>query len=96
MVNAKHTPGPWKSERGSGDYGRNITCDNGRRIIAETICSDHEANAHLIAAAPDLLEALQAIKDRLEISEELDYLLNAKWLCIDDAKQAITKAEGKN
>ena len=59
----KHTPGPWRNERGSGDYGRNITADNGRRIICETICSDHAANAALIVAAPDLLAACEAALD---------------------------------
>ena len=61
----KHTPGPWKAVRNEVHVG-------GRRICAYVtsgaslgIGPDLErsyANARLIAAAPDLLEALQMAK----------------------------------
>ena len=69
-LKGKFTPGPWRNERGSGAYGRNVTADNGRRIVCETICSDHDANARLIAAAPDLLAACEAALRVLESEPE--------------------------
>ena len=71
-MKAKHTPGPWELEEWEFDYGPTgdfsiyqsrsktprmpIACVqlpfNGKRT---------EANARLIAAAPELLEALQAV-----------------------------------
>ena len=69
MSNAQHTPGPWKIEvelgsrhdefliaKDAGDRGRGIA-------IAETRTGSgsERANARLIAAAPELLEALQRL-----------------------------------
>jgi hypothetical protein len=66
----KHTPGPWKAQPREfpegqwfleGQWEVVSTCEN-ERLIAEAaphIDSDsEEANARLIAAAPELLEAL--------------------------------------
>lgn len=91
-----HTPGPWQAQRRAGsDYGYEVVADRKRRIIAETICGEHDANAHLIAAAPELLEALKACKDFLDgvprpsgIRIHLDELS-------DTAEQVIAKAEGR-
>ena len=62
----KHTPGPW--------YRDDLLPPNGRTVIARTTGGipisattddwigyegEDEANAHLIAAAPELLEALK-------------------------------------
>ena len=62
----KHTPGPWTHE-GQGDitgiedngFGRGPVdvCS----VYLRTVEGRHEANARLIAAAPDLLEALSEI-----------------------------------
>jgi hypothetical protein len=49
----KHTPGPWYREPAKSFY---VSADNGTQIIASC---DRMANAQLIAAAPDLLAALQ-------------------------------------
>ena len=63
---SKHTEGPWKfSEAEFGDF--NICEEAG---LAVAVCvqngfrSPHEtrANTHLIAAAPDLLEALEQVR----------------------------------
>ena len=64
---AEHTPGPWHVEMGA------YVLDSARTRIAD-VCdrydgvnnnfkSSAEANAKLIAAAPDLLEALQRLVD---------------------------------
>jgi hypothetical protein len=70
MSKSKHTPGPWKAQPREfpegqwfleGQWEVVSTCEN-ERLIAEAaphIDSDsEEANARLIAAAPELLEAL--------------------------------------
>lgn len=55
---------------------------------------EEKANAHLIAAAPDLLDALKGI---YEYMEEVGYVCecngNDCLMCV--AKKAISKAEGK-
>ena len=56
MSGAKHTPGPWVfHRRAQRIYGSKI---GGEKIAQIGINPDWEANARLIAAAPDLLEAL--------------------------------------
>lgn len=73
MSEARHTKGPWDVKRarflsdGGYDYGIIATIDGTRRCIAETFeviadggrTAPAEANAHLIAAAPELYEALE-------------------------------------
>ena len=62
-MNAKHTPGPWHSStlRYKSDY--ELIYDKSDRIICqmydrfEDDFTNYEANAKLIIAAPDLLEA---------------------------------------
>lgn len=61
MTNESHTPGPWTVLDG-GERGFDIAHDDGRgRVVANTDNVDmtDECNARLIAAAPDLLDALQ-------------------------------------
>lgn len=56
----KHTPGPWTVERKvevygpSRGFGSEPICDCGEGEVVRAEC---EANANLISAAPDLLEA---------------------------------------
>lgn len=62
---AKHTPGPWKAFQGDKDIVPFVASLHGEK---DTICEvysqhngSHIANAQLIASAPALLEALQAV-----------------------------------
>lgn len=63
----KHTPGPWLCDsrvptRVTGPKDRGICSTGGYQNNtqdAEQLNAEHEANARLIAAAPELLEALQ-------------------------------------
>jgi hypothetical protein len=60
----KHTPAPWKHEElFDGDESLGITIKAGRDEIAHISSIGHQdfANAALIAAAPELLTALQAM-----------------------------------
>ena len=60
---SKYTPGPWEA-RGLSVFLPNETA------LAVATCVPHrpeaQANARLIAAAPELLEALQAVQIHLE------------------------------
>ncbi|MCF3478937.1 hypothetical protein GUV60_02540 [Stenotrophomonas maltophilia] len=65
MSHTKHTPGPWVIEKLSGGWG--VIAPNWG-YVAFHVTSDlphwnegQEANRRLIAAAPDLLEALERI-----------------------------------
>lgn len=69
MSESKHTPGPWQSEGPDffGDFNIILAGSAGehdKRAVAAVVSnlrSEEEvvANAHLIAAAPDMLEALR-------------------------------------
>jgi hypothetical protein len=77
-MNAQHTPGPWKySFEGSnpdwaivtsagGAIVANVNCETGPDAISSpaTRKMPADANAKLIAAAPDLLEACKAMLAR--------------------------------
>lgn len=57
-MNAKHTPGPWRAEEWRCHAATTVlvdddTCLTGKRVIAEC---ETEEDAHLIAAAPELLD----------------------------------------
>lgn len=58
----KHTEGPWEiSQNANGDY--DICTTGGGDMLADLSgCSNAQANAQLIAAAPELLAALQALR----------------------------------
>lgn len=90
----KHTPGPWIA----GSTGRNIWGDDNRVLVATVdIPSPHiktfeeqEANARLIASAPDLFEACKhALGLLATYAKEETGTLN-------ELKQAIAKAEATN
>ena len=69
----KHTPGPWKHVRatnnGSGGY---IDSDDVQicEIAWQHDTAIDKANARLIAAAPDLLEALISVEEYVSSTEK--------------------------
>ena len=108
--NQTHTPGPWLMRRKSyeGPEGGEIYChiyeiladDEGRRIIiAEVTGGDltpAPADAKLIAAAPDLLEAS---KKTLRKLYKLEEQLPSRGLCSKTIKlleNAIQKATAES
>lgn len=66
----KGTPGPWLATYDSGPSNWIIdVIDDEEQLVAHVIPDDEiesEANARLIAAAPELLEALQKTNDLLK------------------------------
>lgn len=86
MSKTKHTPGPW------GASGTVVRADNGQgAVIAELgkVRDVNLANAALIAAAPELLRALE---DLLAVHETKRNLAHDVW---EAARAAIAKAEGQ-
>jgi hypothetical protein len=58
----KHTPGPWVATQDPSAVNTEDWCIGAQgQIDMIAVCS--EANARLIAAAPDLLEALQNLEN---------------------------------
>lgn len=100
MPDNKHTPGPWKfTEVLNNPLYSNLVCytewspDRKSSVVAPTrTAGSHEANARLIAAAPDLLEALELLH---RICLQTPALANPDDReVIDQAWAAIAKARG--
>ena len=103
---ATHTPGPWEMGRHAtpescpqfGVYAEN---GNGRDLAhvvsaGTTRHAETEANARLIAAAPDLLEALQKLTDVLaDVYSSEAQAKRALCSASKTARTAIAKAEGR-
>jgi hypothetical protein len=88
-MTTKHTPGPWASRNGriyQADR-ENLTIAN----IARAFDGDYsEANARLIAAAPDLLSVLKELQASAAYWSEYDVPLGI----VERINAAVTKAEG--
>lgn len=74
MAAAKHTPAPWRLEFSSGSHARTayVRADSWGVVAAVGLDPSlphwdgpQNANAHLIAAAPKLLAALDALTKRI-------------------------------
>lgn len=99
----KHTPGPWmargKSIKGDIDHGKRHTiarADSRGRFLP----GYDEANARLMAAAPEMLETLKDLENVLGcLIEEgrIEWCNNAPIVHgkLEDARAAIEKAEGR-
>jgi len=88
----KHTKGKWTAFT---DNANGFGVTNGDTVIAVAGESDlpkNEANANLIASAPDMLKALNDIMCYFSEYEE-DY--NEKLECFEYARKVIAKAEGE-
>lgn len=104
----EHTPGPWVCEYPDKIVAMNLVeseSNNSSLVIATVrtglvLANQNErgctgANAHLIAAAPDLLEALElavATIDRLGVQHGP---FNSAQGTLDVARAAIAKARGQ-
>ena len=100
---SKHTPGPWVV--GPVDDCTVTAVDSrGNRTIVAEIDGDYnepdlwpimEANARLISAAPDLLEALKWAAGRLTYTRRIKGQNDEFCDGVDMMNAAIAKAEGK-
>src|SRR5690606_32489194 len=97
-VMAEHTPGPWDvvtTDYQPRGYPRAVIAysdrPQGNHVIAPNVSS--EANARLIAAAPDMLAALEHLTRGLPALLESIGYADEEGL-IDEARAAIAKATG--
>ena len=84
-----HTPGPWSAHahESTDTYTIHVAGRSWESWAVAHVgdCTDDEANARLIAAAPDLLEALKNVIRGVPDT----------WDGVIKARAAIAKAEGK-
>lgn len=91
---AQHTPAPWYKSIDSQATMR-ITRTTGEVIATldnEQLTSERNANARLIAAAPELLEALERLVDHRHIAVNS---IAGKAMGLPQAISAIAKAKGE-
>lgn len=95
-MSALHTPGPWVAKQPKAVLG----CDPRGQwyvhakdcTVACTLDGDRAANAHLIAAAPELLAALRLYVEReTELHGDMPVGMRG---ATDAARAAIAKATG--
>ena len=94
MKQNKHTPGPWKSN----PYQHSVI--HGFAVYSDKVCLDKvadgiksEANAHLIAAAPEMLDALESVLFYLESFQSIEKSKDREQEK-SKIKGAIAKARG--
>lgn len=103
---AAHTPGPWRvhDRTRSRDNRIMVLHPDGQRLIAdlsqgyastagEIPEEEREANARLIAAAPDLLNMLDRVLSEYLMCDPVNGPVCA--LTLEHAREAITKAKGE-
>jgi len=86
-----HTKGPWKAVNDTlvrGPHGEAIAAT--KWTGQYPVCTEHEANTRLIAAAPELLEALEGLLYFVDDTDEAD-----DWPAVIQAKQALRKVKGE-
>jgi hypothetical protein len=107
---SKHTPGPWRTQKLEGDMQQKVHVraehlpiatvfalnSTGRGFV--TLTDEEQANAALIAAAPEMLEALRKANAALKCNIKSG---NLNCICegctaADAARAAIAKAEGRS
>lgn len=108
MEEAKYTPAPWFTDRNNVHTGQIATIHHCRGndwieiwtntwCLAETLLDEErqEANARLISAAPDLLEALQGLLPAAIDGHEQYGGDGEEYEDVRKARAAIAKALGK-
>ena len=91
---ATATPGPWSAVNNpSSNYGLEVIADvkvKAKRVVCRVSGPDRDANARLIAAAPELLAALKLLSAEERRDDDDPILISAR----EQARVAIAKATG--
>ena len=94
-----HTPGPWRVEtlHLTGEPTAYFVIKDSITSLLRmngpcAMYSNAEADARLIAAAPDLLQALKAVDATCPCDPDINERFQAAW---DMLKAAIARAEGR-
>ena len=108
MKEMKHTPGPWRIGTAPPNGEQAIGTIRGMMVAVATTGVGMEketlANARLIAAAPELLEALKLAANALDKMGDMPYsdASTHAWFSLDceniveNSKSLIAKATGKS
>lgn len=95
-METEHTPAPWsvnpQKQWSNGNKVFEINFGEDGEVIGEGVYT--KADAQLIAAAPDLLEALKTMID-FSNTWGKEWFSNEQWQQIENAKNAYNKALGK-
>jgi hypothetical protein len=111
-MKTNYTPGPWKALRSNESEDGNyfdpepgelfpyatISAPDGRAVVTcHDLAKIKEGDAHLIAAAPDLLEALEGFLSwSIENEERPNYATKVqKPVVVEKVRAAIAKARGE-
>lgn len=94
-----HTLGPWVQQKGKKSIAIMGPLDRGcREEIARCQSWNSEADARLIAAAPELLEALENLLEANAAFKTIDPTVDPDSLweaAMEEAKAVVAKAKGK-
>ena len=95
---SRHTPGPWSVGDKRGVWvGPVVTAEDGKRGVA-FVCGESDANARLLAAAPELLAALKVAADAIDYAQaQVDSENDRHNLLVRlvQVQRVIAKAEGR-
>lgn len=101
MSDTKHTPGPWRIHKYSTDLikdAERIVGADGSSVVMDVYgktLENADANAQLIAAAPDLLEVAERLMN-LDSFISMHVSFREPWEnIIKVARAAIAKARGR-
>ena len=95
-MKTKHTPAPWEiSKHATPDYAPQYGIYSGNNDLATVRGDNAQADAHLIAAAPELLEALEnALNVLAGIAAGDLKTIGRNSPAIKQARAAIAKTKG--
>lgn len=105
MRQETRTPGPWKldiqNDGGNWDYHIREANPSSHPTIGKHIATvnkhlNAEANAALIAAAPDLLEALKAANDLINAVKAIGVDIYNIETVHEEVNEVIARAEGRH
>ena len=99
-MNGKHTPGPWVVGQSGGVIDRRGCAVAKVQDMPGQDSGERAANAALIAAAPDMLEALrELLAERYALEEPEQFDAAGNWTsdspASEKARAAIRKATGE-
>jgi hypothetical protein len=96
MSDAKHTPAPWQriGWMPTGIYGTGNLAD-AIRICRMDRRKEHDADANIIIAAPDMLAAIKAAVALADANQPHEGRTSECQAVYDQCVAAINKAEGR-
>lgn len=97
---SKHTHGPWRVQKNNVSFPFIETDDEYQLKVAQCLSSlDQQADAHLIAAAPEMLSWLEAVVNQIDYQFKNNSIVSDDWSgivgMVPNLKNIIRKAKGE-